>query len=363
MARQGDGGPAVPPSPPGRQRPTMTDVAVRAGFSRQLVSLVLRGAAGASPQTRERVLQAAAELGYSPDIAARTLRRRTSAYLGVVFTPAHSSESDVVEHMYSAAAAAGYGVVLSALTPARDQLIAIQELLGYRSEALILIGTTMIPADLRSLGRRVPVVTVGGGPADLAAGVDVVRSAGDQGIAQSVEHLVALGHRDIAFVHTPDMPSSTLRQQGYVRAMRVAGLSPRAVTVAEGYTEDAGATAAGMLLAEDPLPTAVVTGNDQAGLGLVHALLRHGVRVPGDVSVTGFDDSRIARLSMLDLTSARQDTAEMSAMAVHAALRRIGDPGLPPGEFVTVPTLVVRGSTGLPRNGPFVRRRSGRRSA
>lgn len=341
----------------------MTDVAVRAGFSRQLVSLVLRGAAGASPQTRDRVLQAAAELGYSPDIAARTLRRRTSAYLGVVFTPAHSAESDVVEHMYSAAAAAGYGVVLSALTPARDQRTAVQELLGYRSEALILIGSTMSPADIRSLGRRAPVVTVGGGAADVAGGVDVVRSAGDQGIAANVGHLVALGHRDIAFVHTPDMPSSTLRQQGYISAMRVAGLSTRTVVVAEGYTEDAGAMAAGMLLAEGPLPTAVVTGNDQAGLGLVHVLLRHGLGVPKDVSVTGFDDSRIARLSMLDLTSARQDAAEMSAMAVHAAVRRIGDPGLPPAEFVTVPTLVVRGSTGLPRDGSSVRRKSRRQTA
>src|SRR3954447_24139037 len=155
----------------------MGDVAAGAGVSRHLVSLVLRRAPGASAGTRERVLRAAEELGYQPDTAAQMLRRRNSKTVGVLFRPEHAPEADVLDGIYPAAAQAGYEVMLSALTPTREELAAVEELLGYRCEAVILIGSHMPPDQLRRLAGRVPVVSVGGGSPVEETGCDVVRSA------------------------------------------------------------------------------------------------------------------------------------------------------------------------------------------
>src|ERR1700712_5352242 len=103
-----------------RRRPTMGDVADRVGVSRQAVGLVFRGDRGISQETRERILRAADELGYQPDVAAQSLRQRASKHLGVVFSPNHSAEVDIVDALYPAAAEGGYGVVLSALTSTRN---------------------------------------------------------------------------------------------------------------------------------------------------------------------------------------------------------------------------------------------------
>jgi len=326
----------------------MGDVAARVGVSRQLVSLVLRDQPGASVETRERVRRAADELGYRPDIAARMLRRRTSQYLGVAFHMQHSSEVDIVESLYPAAELRGYSVVLSAMTPTREERTAVEELLGYRSEAIILIGSHMGAGALRLLADRVPIVAVG--RATLNAGCDVIRSDGDRGMSQAVEHLVTLGHRHVAYLHGSDMPGAGTRQRGYKRAMKRFGLAEQVLVVRGDYTEEAGADAAHRLLGEQgSLPTAVIACNDHMAVGLIHSLLRAGLAVPDDVSVVGYDDSRIARLSYVDLTSVRQDPAAMSEEAVRAAVDRISRVSERP-RLVVVPTiLVVRGSTGTPR--------------
>ncbi len=113
----------------------MGDVADRVGVSRQAVGLVFRNDRGISAETRERILQAADELGYQPDVAAQSLRQRTSKHLGVVFTPTHYGEVDILDALYPAAKASGYGVVLSALTSTRNASTAIDEVLGYRCAA------------------------------------------------------------------------------------------------------------------------------------------------------------------------------------------------------------------------------------
>jgi DNA-binding LacI/PurR family transcriptional regulator len=332
----------------GSRRTTMGDVAARAGVSRQLVSLVFRNAPGASAETRRRVRRAADELGYRPDTAARMLRRRSSQHIGVLFRPKHAPEADVIDGIYPAAAQCGYEVVLSALTDARDESTAVEELLGYRCEALILIGSHLPPDELRRLASRVPVVSVGGGVEVEITGADVVRSAGDLGVGLAVDHLFELGHRRIAYVHGQKMPSARIRQEGYLLAMARLGLPAHVVVTPEDYIEESGADAGRILLAEEKLPTAVVAGNDHAALGLIHTFLREGVTVPGHVSVTGFDDSRIAQLSYVDLTSVHQEGAEMGRAAVEAAVARITGARVGPREFVTAPTLAVRGSTAPP---------------
>jgi len=327
--------------------PTMADIASHLGVSRQLVSIVLRDMPGASDATRERVLQAAAELGYSPHMGARTLRQSRSRHIGVAFAPAHATEPDIVEAIYPAAAEHGYHVVLSAQTRTRSTRQAVEELLEYRCAAIIVIGSDLTEAETRILSKRVkvPMVVVGAGERNTA--YDVVRSAGDAGIALTVEHLVGLGHRRIAYVHSPAMPPAALRLDGYLRAIAEAGLKADVLTVAgSDYTEESGAAAARQLLERPRLPTAVVAGNDQEGVGVMQVLSRAGVSIPADLSLTGFDDSRFAQLSSVDLTTARQDPEKMGEAAVAAAVRRIGRPTLRPSLSIIKPSLVVRSSTG-----------------
>jgi DNA-binding LacI/PurR family transcriptional regulator len=326
----------------------MADIAADLGVSRQLVSLVLRDQPGASPETRARVAKAAKRLGYSPHTGARLLRQSTSRQLGVVFDPAHAAEHEIVQAIYSCAAEHGYQVVLSATTDRRSGMQAVEELLGYRCAALVVIGADLAPDELRALSRRanVPVVAVGAGRRNRS--YDVVRSAGDDGVAQCLRHLAELGHRDITYVHASSMPPGPLRLSGYLRAVEELSMDPVVLDIPGDYTEECGAAAARRLLGDRDLPTAVMMSNDHAALGLILTLARAGVSVPADVSVTGFDDSGPARLSALDLTTVRQDPQEMGRIAVGAALRRLSEPARRPAETVVGTSLVVRSSTAPP---------------
>ncbi|MCW2835268.1 MAG: hypothetical protein JWN68_3221 [Nocardioides sp.] len=327
----------------------MADVAKSLGVSRQLVSVVLREKPGASPETRRRVKEAAKLLGYNPHVGARVLRQYSSKQLGVVFAPAHSTEPDIVQAIYPFALERGFQVVLSATTATRDSTQAVGELLGYRCAALIVIGSDLGQAQLRALARRanVPLVAVGAGRHNRT--YDVVRSAGDDGIAHCVQHLADLGHTAIAYVHASSLPSGSLRLAGYLRAVRQLALEPDVIELAGNYTEECGSAAGRLLLARSSLPTAVVMGNDQAAVGVLLTLARAGVSVPNEVSVTGFDDSRFAGLSAVDLTTVRQDPVELGRRAVDAALRRVSEPDARPVEDVSPVTLIVRSSTGRPR--------------
>jgi DNA-binding LacI/PurR family transcriptional regulator len=214
---------------------------------------------------------------------------------------------------------------------------------------MVVIGSDLDHAALRAIAERspVPVVNVGWGRANPY--YDVVRSAGDRGVAEAATHLVGLGHTDIAYVDTPAMPASRSRLQGYLRVAKRLGLRDDVVAVRGSYTEEAGADAARLLLERRALPTAVMASNDQVALGALHVFLRQGIRVPEDVSLTGYDDTRMARLSSVDLTTVQQDPALMGSAAVEAMVRRIDRPALAPGQTVVEPSLIVRGSTGPPR--------------
>src|SRR5437588_6869879 len=177
-----------------RDRPTMQDVATQAGVSRALVSLVFRGRPGASEQTRERVFRVADELGYRPDTAPRLLARSRSGAIGVVVTMHNLFHADLVDSLYSVAEQLGYDILLSATAPTRDERRAVEALLGHRCEGLILLGPTLTPADLADVAKQAATVVVG----RRLPGVAAVHAAEAHGVRQVVDHLVELGHRDIA---------------------------------------------------------------------------------------------------------------------------------------------------------------------
>ena len=228
-------------------RPTMRDVAARVGVSQALVSLVFRGVPGASPATRDRVLRAAAELGYRPNAAAQVLRRTRSRHLGVLFTLRQPFDVDLVEALHPAAERHGYHVVLGALGAGRDERRAVEELLANRCEAMILLGPATGAAQLAAAGERMPVVDI----ARRSAGedVDVVRVADERGARLAVEHLIALGHRSIAHVDGDGLPGSVHRRRGYERTMRRHGLGAHIRVLPGDHTEESGARAVRELIA------------------------------------------------------------------------------------------------------------------
>jgi DNA-binding LacI/PurR family transcriptional regulator len=340
VSRVGDGA---------RRRPRLEDVAARVGLSPASVSMVLSGAPGPSAATRRRVLEAAAELGYRPDRTASLLARRRTHLVGVLLDIGSPFHAELVEHLQEAAERQGYDLVLSTVTRTRDERRATETLVDFRCEALVLLGPVGPDAGLAALDRQLPVVVIGrrvpGG------GVDVVRSADAEGVGQAVAHLAELGHRAIAFIDGGRGTIAADRRRGYRTAMRRHGLRDQVRVLAGDHTEAAGSRAGRALLAEGGLPSAVVASNDRCALGLLDALNRAGVEVPGTVSVVGYDDSTLSRLAHVNLTTVSQDARRQADHAVAAAVERLDSGRTAHREVVLTPRLVVRGTTGPPPPG------------
>ncbi|MFI0037686.1 LacI family DNA-binding transcriptional regulator [Streptomyces mutabilis] len=329
----------------------MADVASRAGVSRALVSIVFRNQPGASPETRERVLRVADEIGYRPDSAARLLARGRSRTLGVMLTVHQPFQADLVEGIYPEAERLGYDVLLSANAPGRDEAKAIESLLSHRCGALILLGPGSDAADLDALGRRTVAVSVGRHVP--GAHVDSVRTAEGKGVRQAIDHLVECGHRRIVHVDGGRGPGSAERRRAYRAAMRRHGLEAEIRVLPGDHTESSGIDAGRLLAAErdrgTPLPTAVLAGNDRCAMGVLISFTRTGIDVPGDVSLVGYDDSHLSHLMPVGLTTVRQDAVLMAEHAVRFAVERLENADLKPREAVLDPKLVVRGTSGAPR--------------
>ncbi len=338
--------PVAPPRPASR-RPRLADVATRAGVSPGLVSLVLRNLPGPSVQTRARVLEAAQELGYRADRTASLLARRRSRHLGVLMDVRNTFHAELVDDLDAAATERGYDLVLSTVTRTRDERRAAEVLLDFRCEALILLGPDDLAGRLNALGRELPIVVIG--RRIRSAAVDVVRAADDLGVAQAVGHLAALGHRDIAFVDGGRGTIASDRRRGYRQEMRRQGLARQLRIVPGAHTEEAGIRAAAELFANDTAPTAVLTSNDRCAVGLLDALARRGVPVPGSVSVAGYDDSVLARLAHVDLTTVSQNASQQAEQAVALTVDRLEGGRTAPREIVLAPHLVVRSTTAPPR--------------
>lgn len=328
------------------RRATMYDVAARAGVSQSLVSIVMRDAPGAGTATRERIRRIAAELGYRPDTRAQLLRRGNSRLLGVVFGVQHAFHGDLVAALYRAAAPAGYQLTLSAVTADRNETTAVGDLLGDRCEALILLGPRTSTAGLARLATTVPVVAVA--RAVRHPDIDVVRTADADGLSQAVDHLVGLGHRRIAHIDGGRAPGAAERRHGYRDAMTRHGLADQIRVYSGGLTEDDGATAARTMLREGR-PTAVTVFNDRSATGVLDILRSHGLSVPGDISVVGYDDSHIARISFIDLTTVAQDVERLAGLTVERAVQRAtGTHRTGPREQIATPHLVLRSTTAPP---------------
>lgn len=329
------------------RRPRLDDVAAAVGVSPATVSLVLRGISGPSAATRKRVLAAAARLGYRPDRAASLLASRRSRSIGVVMDVSNSFHAQLVEDVHEAAERHGYDLVLSTVTRSRDETRAVETLIDSRCAALLLLGSEAPAERLTELGSQLPVVVIGRPVPPV--GVDVVRAADDEGVTQAVDYLVGLGHRAISYIDGGPGPVAALRRDAYRRAMRRHGLADHAQLITGGHTERDGAAGAQTVLHTEPRPTAVLAFNDRSAMGLVDALVRAGVAIPEGISVVGYDDSPIARLAHIDLTTVSQNTPELTEHAVAAVMERLDGGRTEHREVVVRPHLVVRATTAPPR--------------
>ena len=199
---------------------------------------------------------------------------------------------------------------------------------------------------LAALGRQLPVIVVG--RRTTAAGVDVVRSADDEGVRQAVDHLVELGHHAIAYVDGGRSQMSTAGAAGTATAMRRHGLTDRLRVLPGDSTQEAGGDAAAALLAEG-LPTAVIAYNDRSAIGLLDGLARSGIEVPATVSVVGYDDSPEAQLAVVDLTTVSQRRGPPGGTRRSRRRRASGRRPHERREVVLSPRLVIRGTTTAPR--------------
>lgn len=333
------------PHSTGAGRPTMRDVARAAGVSQSLVSIVFRGAPGASEVTRAKVMQAADELGYVRDESARSLRAARSTNIGVVFQTRQPFHSELLDGLYAATAGLPNRLILSAVSETRDETVAIHDLVSYRCGALVLLGSRLSDAAMAGLGGTVPVISIARRAASPQ--IDWVVSDDAQGMGLALDHLVELGHRSIVFLSAPVSPGGLEREHAFEDAAQSRALG--GVTIAAGgMSENEGVEAAERMLAAGTLPTAVIAFNDRCALGVLDVFVRNGVRVPGDVSLVGFDDSSIAVRRPILLTSVRQDPFSLARFAVERATQRmspVGPASEPRGTILPV-SLTVRSTTG-----------------
>ncbi|MGW0873239.1 LacI family DNA-binding transcriptional regulator [Streptomyces sp. NPDC002740] len=332
----------------GSTRPTSRDVAQAAGVSQAAVSLVLgdKWRGRVSETTAERVREAARDLGYRPNLAARNLRLgRTRTVLLVV--PALTTEffAGVYTGAARVAAEHGFGVVLypspEGVGPARDPFASAQAALdGVLASSMAADALTAIRGD------QLPLVMLDSDPFGSLGAATVNLDIAD-GVRQVADHLLGLGHR--RFLHlAADIPSWTFEVRARELAARVGAAAGTSLRTAPAPISIDGALAAAeaALRAPGPRPTAVVCDDDKLAAGVYKALRRLGLRVPDDVSVTGLDDLALATALDPELTTVRLD-AELFGERGMQALLAVLEGRTPDGGDIPV-ELVVRASTAPP---------------
>ncbi|MET1041114.1 MAG: LacI family DNA-binding transcriptional regulator [Acidimicrobiales bacterium] len=328
------------------RRPVMADVAGRAGVSVMTVSRVLNGFPGVAEDTRQRVEEAVAALGYRANPAARVLAGGRSRTLGVIavetqqFGPSHM--------LYGIEAAArGAGHVLSFVTmaPGADEIGAtLDHLRAAHVEGVIVIAPVRPVIDaVADLDADLPLVVVGGDPSVRTSTVTIDQEAGAR---MATAHLLGLGHRTVHHVSGPaDWIDATERQRAWSETLEAHGAPPGRFV--EGDWTAQGGYAAGTQLAQDPTVTAVFAANDQTALGILRALHEHGRSVPDEVSVVGYDDIPEAAYLVPPLTTVRQDLGEVGRRGVELLLALV-DGGPAQRHVMVAPELIVRASSAPP---------------
>jgi len=324
---------------------TIRDVALRAGVSPSTVSRVLNKTAQVAASKQAAVMKAVQLLGYRPSVVAQELARGRSRAFGVlpegISSPFYGRLMKGVEQGLRGS---GYYPIFASGEQPSEESQAIELFLAHRVDALILMGGQLPDDHVVRLADRIPLVAIGRSLRGLEH--RCLRVENRAGGYKATRHLIDLGHVRIAhFTGSPWHRDAIARRQGYEAALADAGIPFDPRLVVEGdFEEQSGFTAVERLMAAGVRFTAAFTGNDQMACGAGLALLRHGLRVPQDVSIVGFDDQPHAAYTWPPLTTLRQPTVDMGMAAVRALLEELRGHGFVLPTFNT--DLVLRDSTG-----------------
>jgi LacI family transcriptional regulator len=325
----------------------MVTVARLAGVSVASVSRVLNGGS-ATPKMEERVHAAAAQLGYVPDAAARSLRAgRTGQLAFAIADVGNPTYVAMMRGIESVTRASGYRLLVQSTGSDVAAEVSLIESLGRRYVDGLIISPIRITHELlRALATAAAPVTVVGNLPEGAL-VDNVQTDSEAGLRLAAEHLLAADARRIALVNGPvDTTPGRRRTRGFEATVAAAGLPAGDVAIeyAADFTYAAGLVAARSLLSRFR-PDAVACGNDLLAFAVIRTLAELGLSVPGDVLVTGVDDTDLAEMHLPSLTSVSLESARRGSLAAAMMLGRLANPDLPPRLEQVPARLVIRESS------------------
>jgi LacI family transcriptional regulator len=335
----------IPVSPP-----TLADVAERAGVSRQTVSNALNNPDLLRPDTLDRVRHAIDEMGYSPNRAARNLRTRTSSLIGLRFSPAQEGTANAamdrfVHSLVEASEEAGYHVLLFPGDD-RDPVAGYDNLLRSTAVDAFVVTDTYLgnPQAAWLTGQRAPFVAFGRPWDDPGAKHCWVDVDGAAGTRLATEHLLAQGHRRIAWVGwRAASPIGEDRRSGWETTMREHDLPTGDLAVRVDDTVEGGAEVAAALL-DGAAPTAFVCASDTLAMGVLHTLWIRQLAPGTDIGVVGFDDSQVAQVVPVGLTSVRQPLEDVAVEIIRALEALLSHRPVEQQGVLLRPGLAVRGS-------------------
>jgi len=343
-------------SAPGR-RPgaaSIRDVAHRAGVSIATVSRAVNRIPTVDPELAERVWRAIEEVGYLPNTQARALVSGRSRILGLIVSEiTNPFFPELVQEFDNLAVAQGYEVLIGSTNYSPERTEALIRRMLQRNVDGVAVMTFGIEEDLvqKLVEREFPLVFVDAGP-DLP-NIRVLKVNYAEGIRQAVQHLAALGHRNIAFISGPlRLRSATARRDAFLRSMAELGLAVPVEHLPEGdHTMEGGMGAMEKLIDLGVLPTAVMCSNDMTAIGVLHALYRTTHTVPQEISVVGFDDIHLAQFMLPPLTTVQMSCKDLATAAVEALRAGIEQdhPKAARKEWPIPTSLVVRQSSTYPR--------------
>lgn len=347
-----------PDNPKGQDRrrrrggkPTVADVARAAEVSPMTVSRVINGAAGVLPETRRKVEEAIAALGYVPNVAARALAGARQFRIAMLHSnPSAAYLSEFLVGSLAGAADKDAQLIIEHWDGSEGAEALARRLESHRIDAVVLPPPLCEDAPLLAAlaNHDLPTAQVAtGSPAAPCHAVSI----DDVGAAEAItRHLIGLGHRRIGFIGgDPNQSASALRQQGYEIALSEAGLQREAALIAAGdFTYRSGLAAAEALLALPERPSAIFASNDDMAAAVVAVAHRHRLDVPRDISVCGFDDTAMATTIWPELTTIRQPISGMAREAVTVLAKALGGAKGAVQHHCLPFELIVRGSTSRP---------------
>lgn len=327
------------------------EVAARAGVSTATVSHVLNGTRKSKAETRQRVLEAIRELGYSQNQAGRDLARGRSSMLGLIISDIRNPFFPEVTAAFQEQALLNNmdALVLNTNYDAQRTLNAVKRLMGLQVPGVAVLTSQIDPAVMNMLAQHnIAAVYLDLGHVDPSVSNIVLDY--EHGIVEALEHLANLGHRRIAYIGGPlHLPSAQRRKHAFLESAVQIGLDAPA-TIDADFTVKGGYFACAKLLATST-PTAIVAGNDLTAIGVLHRAYDGGLRVPDDLSVVGFDDILFAEFTQPALTTVSVPRIEIGRVAFEALWTMMGDPSRAGREYRVGTNLIARQTTAPAKKG------------